>query len=44
MSVADVDDYISRLTDIAKQLNAFADSLKDQRSSGKTIRELAAEY
>jgi four helix bundle protein len=44
MSASDVQEYISRLTDIAKQLNAFAESLKSQRSGGKTIRELAAEY
>lgn len=44
MSSSDVQEYISRLTEIAKQLNAFADSLKTQRSGGKTIRELAAEY
>jgi four helix bundle protein len=44
MSSSDVQEYISRLTDIAKQLNAFAESLKSQRSSGKTIRELAADY
>jgi four helix bundle protein len=44
MSSADVQDYISRLTDIAKQLNAFAESLKSQRSSNKTIREAKAEY
>ena len=44
MSSSDVQEYISRLTDIAKQLNAFADSLKSQRASGKTIRELEAEY
>jgi four helix bundle protein len=44
MSGAAVQEYISNLTDIAKQLNAFAESLKSQRSGGKTIRELAAEY
>ena len=44
MSSTNVQEYISLLTDIAKQLNAFAESLKSQRSSGKTIRELAAEY
>ena len=44
MSGAAVQEYISHLTDIAKQLNAFAESLKSQRSGGKTIRELAAEY
>jgi four helix bundle protein len=44
MSSSDVQEYISRLTDIAKQLNAFAESLKSQRASVKTIRELGAEY
>jgi four helix bundle protein len=44
MSSLDGEEYISRLTDIAKQLNSFAESLKTQRSGGKTIRELAAEY
>jgi four helix bundle protein len=44
MSTSEVQEYISQLTDIAKQLNAFAESLKSQRSGGKTIRELAAEY
>lgn len=44
MSALDVQEYTSRLTDIAKQLNSFAESLKTQRSGGKTIRELAAEY
>jgi four helix bundle protein len=44
MSSSEVEEYISHLTDIAKQLNSFAESLKTQRSGGKTIRELAAEY
>jgi four helix bundle protein len=44
MSDQDVQEYTSRLTDIAKQLNSFAESLKTQRSGGKTVRELAAEY
>ncbi|HEX5809259.1 MAG TPA: four helix bundle protein [Anaerolineales bacterium] len=44
MSVSDVEEYTSRLTDIAKQLNSFAESLKTQRAGGKTIREPAAEY
>jgi hypothetical protein len=44
MSSSDVQEYISRLTDIAKKLNAFAESLKSQRASVKTIRELGAEY
>ena len=44
MSSGDVQEYISRLTDIAKQLNSFAESLKSQSSSGKTVRESASEY
>ena len=44
MSSSEVEEYITRLTDIAKQLNSFAESLKTQRSSSKTIRELAAQY
>jgi four helix bundle protein len=41
-----VQEYTTQLTNIARQLNAFAESLKTQRSGGKTktIRELAAEY
>ena len=41
-------DDVSRLTNLARQLNAFADSLKSLRSGGinrpKTLREVAAEY
>jgi four helix bundle protein len=44
MPSSDVQEYVSRLTDIAKQLNSFAESLKSQHSGGKTVRELAAEY
>jgi len=46
ISSAETSDYASRLTDVARQLNAFAESLKKQRSISKTktIRELAAEY
>ena len=44
MSSMDVEEYVSALTDIAKQLNSFAESLKSQRSSAKSIREPAAEY
>jgi four helix bundle protein len=44
MPASEVQGYITQLTIIAKQLNAFAESLKSQRASGKTIRELAAEY
>lgn len=41
-----VQEYTTQLSNIARQLNAFADSLKTQRSDSKTktIRELAAEY
>lgn len=41
-----VQDYTTQLSHIARQLNAFAESLKTQRSDSKTktIRELAAEY
>ena len=44
MSSMDVEEYVSALTDIAKQLNSFAESLKSQRSSAKSIHEPAAEY
>jgi len=44
MSPSDAQTYTLQLTNIARQLNAFAESLKTQRSGGKTIRELAAEY
>ena len=44
MSPSDAQAYTLQLTNIARQLNAFAESLKTQRSGGKTIRELAAEY
>jgi len=44
MSSSDAQAYTLQLTNIARQLNAFAESLKTQRSGGKTIRELAAEY
>ena len=46
MSPSDAQEYTLQLTNIARQLNAFAESLKSQRSDGKTktIRELAAEY
>ena len=46
MSSSDIQEYVTSLTNVARQLNAFAESLKTQRSSGKikTIRELAAEY
>jgi four helix bundle protein len=46
ISPDETSEYTSSLTDIARQLNAFAESLKNQRSTSKskTIRELAAEY
>jgi four helix bundle protein len=44
MSHPDVDEYISRLTEIAKQLNSFAESIKTQRAGSKAVRESAAEY
>ena len=48
MPVAQVEDYASRLTDLARQLNAFAATLKAQRRGSrtqpKTIREAATEY
>ena len=38
-------DYASQLTDLARQLNAFAADLKKQRLGGsKTIRETTSEY
>ncbi len=41
-------DYAAQLTDLARQLNAFAARLKTQRqasrSKPKTVREPAAEY
>lgn len=41
-----VQEYTTQLSNIARQLNAFAESLKTQRSDSKTktVRELAAEY
>lgn len=44
MSSADVEHYVSRLTEIAKQLNNFAENIKTQRSGNKIIREQAMEY
>jgi four helix bundle protein len=38
-------DYASQLTDLARQLNAFAADLKKQRRGGsRTIRETTSEY
>ena len=44
MSSADVEHYVSRLTEIAKQLNNFAENIKTQRSGNKILREPATEY
>ena|SRR3990172_1044927 len=48
MHAGEVKDYASRLTEVARQLNTFANSLKTQRSESKsqskTIREPSAEY
>lgn len=48
MPSAQVQDYTSQLTDLARQLNAFAATLKAQRRGGqpqpKTVREATAEY
>ena len=48
MQAGEVNDYASRLTEVARQLNTFANSLKTQRSDSKskskTIREAGAEY
>jgi len=44
MSLSDAQAYALQLTNIARQLNAFAESLKTQRSGAKTVRELGKEY
>ncbi len=48
MLSSEVADYASRLTDLARQLNAFADSIKSQHHdtarSSKTVREEGVEY
>lgn len=47
MHPGQVNVYVGRLTDLARQLNAFAASLKTQRSSGKNmkaVRETEASY
>ena len=48
MPATAVENYASQLTNIARQLNAFASTLKAQRSSNrkqsKTVREPTAEY
>jgi four helix bundle protein len=48
MPAEEVKDYTSRLSDVARQLNTFANSLKSQRKDSrlqpKSIREPGAEY
>ena len=48
MQAGEVNDHAGRLTEVARQLNTFANSLKTQRSDSKskskTIREAGAEY
>lgn len=48
MTASDVKDYATRLSDVARQLNTFANSLRAQRSESKTpsksVREIDAEY
>lgn len=48
MQAGEVKDYASRLMEVARQLNTFANSLKTQRSDSKsqskTVREPNAEY
>jgi four helix bundle protein len=48
MSSAQVQDYVSQLTDLARQLNTFAGDLKAQRagsrSQSKAVRESPVEY
>jgi four helix bundle protein len=50
MQEGEVKDYAGRLTEVARQLNSFASSLKTQRSDSKTrtktktVRESGVEY
>jgi four helix bundle protein len=47
MSASEAKDYATQLTDLARQLNAFASNLKSQRRAEqqpKTIRESTSEY
>jgi hypothetical protein len=47
MSSAQAQDYVSRLSALARQLNAFAASLKtvcSEQKQSKTLRETATEY
>ena len=43
MRSSDVQESTARSSDVAKQLNSFAESLKSRRSGTKKIRQLAAE-
>jgi len=48
MQVDEVKDYASKLSDVARQLNAFSNSLrsqrKDNKAQSKSVRESGAEY
>ena len=47
MLATEAQEFVARLTSLARQLNAFADSLRTVRSdskSSKTLREMAVEY
>jgi hypothetical protein len=47
MPSSETKNYASQLTDLARQLNAFASNLKSQRRNehqSKTLREVPAEY
>lgn len=48
VSTEQVQDYVSKLTTLARQLNAFASTLKSQRrgdqAQPKAVREAAGEY
>jgi len=46
MPLDEAQNYVSQLTVLARQLNTFADGLKQVRSgrSPRTLRELAADY
>jgi four helix bundle protein len=48
IQAGEVEDYASRLTEVARQLNMFANSLKSQRRKNKpqskSVREPEAEY
>ena len=48
MNPDEVQEYVNRLTDLARQLNTFASSLKtvraDQKQKSSAVREVQAEY